>query len=174
MVHQITLDDDMIVPDKFPDISNKITEDGSIMVDSVKISPNKVNVTGKLRFKMMYKAMVSEDGIHRLDGSIPFDENINMDGIEEGDTINVDFDIDDLTIRVINSRKISVKAILTVTVMAETLHDEEMAVDVEAANAECIKDNLDITQIAIRKKDLLRIREEIDLGTGKMNINEVI
>lgn len=174
MVNQITLDDDMIVPDKFPDISNKITEDGNIMVDSVKISPNKVNVNGKLKFKMMYKASSSEDGIHRLDGSINFDENINMDGIEEGDTINVDFDIDDLSISVINSRKISIKAIITVTVLAETLHDEEMAVDLETNEAECIKDNLDITQIAMRKKDLLRIREEIDLGTGKMNINEVI
>ena len=174
MVNQITLDDDMVVPDKFPDVRNKITEDGGIMVESVKVSPNKVNVIGKLNFKMMYKAVSSEDGIHRLDGSIPFDENINMDGIEEGDTINVDFDVDDLTISVINSRKISIKAIITVTVMAETLRDEEIAVDMESENAECIKDNLDITQIAIRKKDLLRIREEIDLGAGRMNINEVI
>ena len=174
MVNQITLDDDMVVPDKFPDVRNKITEDGGIMVESVKVSPNKVNVIGKLNFKMMYKAVSSEDGIHRLDGSIPFDENINMGGIEEGDTINVDFDVDDLTISVINSRKISIKAIITVTVMAETLRDEEIAVDMESENAECIKDNLDITQIAIRKKDLLRIREEIDLGAGRMNINEVI
>ena len=174
MVNQITLDDDMIVPDKFPDISNKITENGSIMVDSVKVSPNKVNVNGKLKFKMMYKALTSENEIHKLDGNILFDENINMDGIEEGDTINVDFDIDDLTLTVINSRKISVKAIITVTVMAEALHDEEMAVDVESPNVEFTKENMDITQIAIRKKDLLRIREEIDLGSGKMNINEII
>lgn len=174
MVHQITLDDDMIVPDRLPDIQNKITEDGNVMVDSAKISPNKVTVTGKLKFKLMYKAQATEGGIHRLDGIIDFNEIINMDGLEEGDTIHIDFDIDDLSIQVINSRKISVKAIVTVTVLAETLHDEELAVDLDNDRVECIRENLDITQIALRKKDLLRIREEVDLSAGKMNISEII
>lgn len=171
MIHQITLEDDMIVPDRLPDIQNKITEDGTVMVDSAKISPNKVAITGKLKFKLMYKA---EGGIHRLDGVIDFNETINMEGLEEGDTIHIDFDIDDLSIQVINSRKISVKAIVTVTVLAETLHDEELAIDINEDHVECIREDLDITQIALRKKDLLRIREEVDLSSGKMNIQEII
>lgn len=174
MVHQITLDDDMIVPDRLPDIQNKITEDGSVMVDSAKVSPNKVAVAGKLKFKLMYKAQAGEGGIHRLDGMIDFNEVINMDGLEEGDTVHIDFDIDDLSIQVINSRKISAKAIVTVTVLAETIRDEELAVGIEGEQVECICENLDITQIALRKKDLLRIREEVDLSSGKMNISEII
>lgn len=174
MVHQITLDDDMIVPDRLPDIQNKITEDGTVLVDSAKISPNKVMVSGKLKFKLMYKAHSSEGSIHRLDGMIDFNEIINMDGLEEGDTIHIDFNIDDLSVQVINSRKISIKAIVTVTVLAETLHDEVLAIDIDTEQVECIRENLDITQIALRKKDLLRIREEVDLSAGKMNISEII
>ena len=102
------------------------------------------------------------------------DEVINMEGIEDGDTINVDLVIDDLNVSVINSRKICVKAIITVVAIAENISDEEFAVDIDDEHVEYIKDYIELTQIAIRKKDLLRIREEINLGTGKLNINEII
>ncbi len=102
------------------------------------------------------------------------DEVINMEGIEDGDTINVDLVIDDLNVSVINSRKICVKAIITVVAIAENISDEEFAVDIDDEHVEYIKDSIELTQIAIRKKDLLRIREEINLGTGKLNINEII
>ena len=174
IVSQITLDDDVNVPDRLPDIGNKITETGNLLVDSVKATQNKVSVKGKLLFKMMYKAAVSEVEIHKLEGNMDFDEIINMDGIEDGDTISVDLEIDDLTVSVINSRKISIKAVVTVVAMAENINDEEFAVDIEDDGVEYIKDSMELTQIALRKKDLLRIREEINLVSGKMNINEII
>lgn len=174
IVSQITLDDDVNVADRLPDIGNKITETGNIVVDGIKVSQNKILTKGKLKFVMMYKAMNPSVEIHKLEGSMPFDEVINMDGIEEGDTISVDLVIDDLSVSVINSRKISVKAVITVIALAENICDEEFAVDIDDDNIEYIKDSIELTQIAIRKRDLLRIREEINLGTGKLNINEII
>lgn len=174
IVSQITLDDDINVPDRLPDIGNKITENGNIMVDSVKVSQNKIAAKGKLRFKMMYKSMGVAVEIHKLEGSMAFDEVINMEGIEDGDTISVDLVIDDLNVSVVNSRKISVKAIITVIAIAENICDEEFAVDIDDDHVEYIKDSVELTQIAMRKKDLLRIREELNLGTGKLNINEII
>lgn len=174
IISQITLDDDINVPDRLPDIGNKITENGSILVDSVKVSQNKIAAKGKLRIKMMYKAMGTAVDIHRLEDSIPFDEVINMDGIEDGDTISVDLIIDDLNVSVVNTRKICVKAIITVIAIAENICDEEFSVDIDDEHIEYIKDSVELTQIAMRKKDLLRIREEITLGTGKLNINEII
>ena len=46
IVSQITLDDDVNVPDRLPDIGNKITETGNLLVDSVKATQNKVSVKG--------------------------------------------------------------------------------------------------------------------------------
>ena len=117
IVSQITLDDDINVPDRLPDISSKITEKGNIIVDTVKATQNKISIKGKLQFKMMYRAAGNEVQIHKLDGMIPFDEVINMDGIEDGDTISVDLVMDDLSVSVINSRKISVKSVVTVVAL---------------------------------------------------------
>lgn len=174
IVSQMTMDDDINVPDRLPDIGNKITETGNIMVDSVKVMQNKICTKGKLKFKMMYKSQEQQVDIHKLDGSIDFDEIINMDGINDGDNLSVDLIIEDLSINVINSRKISVKAIVTVVVIAENISDEEFAVEIEDEDIDYIKDSVKLTQIAMRKKDLLRIKEEISLGTGKLNINEII
>jgi hypothetical protein len=174
IVSQITLDDDINIPDRLPDIGNKIAENGDIQLDAIKVSHNKVATKGKLRFKMMYKAIGTELDIHKLEGSIAFDEVINMEGIEDGDTISVDLVIDDLNVSVINSRKICVKAIVTVIAIAENICDEEFAVDIDDEHVEYITDSVEITQIAMRKKDLLRIREEINLSTDKLNINEII
>ena len=37
-----------------------------------------------------------------------------------------------------------------------------------------IKDTISLTQIAVKKKDLLRVKEDINLVSGKLNINEII
>ena len=42
IVSQITLDDDVNVADRLPDIGNKITETGNIVVDGIKVSQNKI------------------------------------------------------------------------------------------------------------------------------------
>lgn len=174
IVSQMTLDDDINVPDRFPDIESKITEKGTVMVEQVKGSQNKISVRGKLQFKMIYRAAGNEVRIHRLEGFVPFDEMINMDGIEDGDTISVDLVIDDLSVSVINSRKFSVKAVITVVALAENINDEEFVVDIDDDSIEYIKESIELTQIAVKKKDLLRIREEVNLLNGKMNIEEII
>ena len=174
IISQITLDDDIIVPDRLPDISAKITESGHIVTDSVKASQNKISLQGKMVFQMMYKGGTDDRQLHKMEDSIHFDELINMEGIEDGDTINVDPVIDDLSISVINSRKISVKAVITVTAIAECIRDEEFTTDIEEDAVEYIKESIELTQIAIKKKDLLRVKEEINLISGKLNINEII
>lgn len=174
VVSQITLDDDINVSDKLPDIGEKITHTGEIIVDSVRASQNKVSISGKLNFKMMYKAIESDVDIHKLEGNMNFDEFVNMEGIEEGDTISVDLVIDDLSISVVNSRKISVKAVITVMAMAENICEEELVVGLEDEKIEYVKEPIELTQLVTKKKDLLRIREEINLVSGKLNINEII
>ena len=58
-------------------------------------------------------------------GHIPFEEPINVPGLEEKDYLGVIGELDDLTAGMINSRKISAKAIVSLGVRVETLYDAE-------------------------------------------------
>ena len=172
---QLTVDDDFNVSDAKPDIDMLITENGDVVIDSVKVQSGKIIVKGKLCFKLLYSNEEASRHIHNLNGEIFFEEPINMDDITEGDNIGLNWDIDDLKIDLINSRKISVKSIITFHLLVENLYDIETATEVlDETPVQHYKTPLDITEIAINKKDIYRIKEEIDIPQNKGNIGQML
>ncbi len=125
---QVTLDDDFIVPDTMDDMARIILSSGDIQIESVKNQSERVLVKGKLNFQVLYRK--AEGGLQTMAGSISFEEPVNVSGLEEKDYLGVSWDLEDLTAGMINSRKISVKAIVTLVVRVEALYDAEAAVDV--------------------------------------------
>ena len=172
---QLTLDDDFNVPDIKPDIERIIKEQGNVTINEVKPMSGKVMVKGTLSFNLLYISEDSQRPVHNISGELPFDEVINMDEACGEDAVAVKWEIDDLTTGLINSRKISVKSIITFTFAAEDVYDEETAVSMEGEeNFQTRSKKLDITQLALNKKDTMRIKDEIVLPTGKPNIYEIL
>ncbi len=130
---QVTLDDDFIVPDTMDDMIRVILSSGDIQIESVKNQGERVVVKGKLNFQVLYRKV--EGGLQTLAGHIPFEEPVNVPGLEEKDYLGVSWDLEDLTAGMINSRKISVKAIVTLVIRVETLYDAEAAIDVVESGA---------------------------------------
>ncbi len=125
---QVTLDDDFIVPDTMDDMARVILSSGDIQIESVKNQGERVLVKGKLNFQILYRKV--EGGFQTMAGHIPFEEPVNIPGLEEKDYLGVSWDLEDLTASMINSRKVSIKAIVTLVIRVETLYDAEAAVDV--------------------------------------------
>lgn len=176
---QITLDDDFIVPDTLDDMAQVILDTGDVQVESVKNQGEKVAVKGKLTFQVLYRK--AEGGLQTLGGSIPFEEQINVPDLDEKDYVSVNWELDDLNASMINSRKLSVKAIVTLEVRVETLHDVEVASDVavgegtdDSVQVESLKRDVDVAAIAVRRKDTYRIKEDISLSGNKPNIDQVL
>lgn len=175
IVTQLTLDDDFNVPDINADIEKYITKDALVHIESVKVSEGRVNIRGRMDFKILYGCSEDRKIIHSMGNSIPFDEIVNGDKIGNNDVVNVKCDIDDLNIGIINTRKISVKAILTLTVSAEEVHDMEMVEEIkEDPSVNYLRRKEQIMQIVVNKKDTYRIREDIELPANKPNISEIL
>ena len=174
-VFQTTLDDDFNVLDQLADMKRVILYQGEVQIEAIKTLTDKVVVKGRLGFKVLYQCEDSDNTIATMSGSIPFDESINMNNVEEEDRLQVRGEIEDLNVGMINSRKLSVKAIVGFSVMAESIYDAETAVSVEdEAFVEVMKKNLNVTQIAIQKKDTFRIKEEVEIPNNKPNINNIL
>ena len=121
---QITLDDDFNVPDTKADIDVIIKEWGNPRVDSVKVNSDRAEVKGCLDFAFVYCG--NDDNSqkvmpYKMAGSMNFDENINLSEDSEGTYVTCDARLEDLTVKAINSRKVSVKAIVALTVTCEEL-----------------------------------------------------
>ena len=172
---QLTLDDDFNVPDVKPDIDRIITQQGEIKINGIQAMNGKLNVKGELDFNVLYFSSEDAKPIHNISGQIPFDEVINMDLACADDDPTVKWEMEDLTAEMINSRKLSVKSIVSLQVSVDEIYDEETAVAVDGADdVQYISKKIEITDIRIDKKDTFRIKDEIVLPTNKSNIASLL
>jgi len=172
---QLTLDDDFNVPDVKPDINQIITEQGEVKINDIRAMNGKLMVKGALVFNVLYLSEGDQKPVQNISGEIPFDEVINMDITCSDDDPTVKWDLEDLTTGLINSRKLSVRAIVGLYVAVEELYDEETAVDVEGPeDVQYINKKIEVTDVAINKKDTFRIKDEIVLPSNKGNISSLL
>lgn len=172
---QITLDDDYNVPDYRPDIVKVLKENGELHFDEVKAAAGAAWLKGRLVFRVLYRSDQENGKISCLKGEIPFQEKLNMDGVQEYDVIQASGEIEDLTIGVIHSRKISVRAVILLKTEEPQEKEDELCVGIEADDG-CEKRyrNTNILQLLCMKRDQCRQKSEITLPSSKPNVQEIL
>ena len=172
---QITLDDDYNVPDYRPDIVKVLKEKGELHFDEVKVAAGAAWLKGRLVFRVLYRSDQENGKISCLKGEIPFQEKLNMDGVQEYDVIQASGEIEDLTIGVIHSRKISVRAVILLKTEEPREKEDELCVGIEADDG-CEKRyrNTNILQLLCMKRDQCRQKSEITLPSSKPNVQEIL
>ncbi len=172
---QITMDDDFIVPDTMDDMEQVLLETGDILVESVKPMEERVQLKGKLDFQVLYRR--EGGGLQTLAGQIPFEETVNVSGLEEKDDVSVSWSLEDLKADMIHSRKLGMMALISFLVQAETLAQETAASDVDMEPGEEIQvrtEQVEIASIALKRRDTFRIQEEIALPANKPNVDRLL
>lgn len=172
---QITLDDDYNVPDYRPDIVKVLKEKGELHFDEAKAAAGTAWLKGRLVFRVLYRSDQENGKISCLKGEIPFQEKLNMDGVQEYDVIQASGEIEDLTIGVIHSRKISVRAVILLKTEEPREKEDELCVGIEADDG-CEKRyrNTNILQLLCMKRDQCRQKSEITLPSSKPNVQEIL
>lgn len=175
MTIQMTLDDDFNVPDVKPDVEKIVKEQGNIVIFEVKPQNGKFLVRGELHFELLYVSEDDENPVHSLSGSLPFEEVVNMDEATTTDEILCKWDMEDLSTSLINSRKCSVRAIVSLTYTVKERYEEEVALEIEEEeNVWCLRKDMTYSDCIENKKDTYRIKEEIVLPSSKPDIVELL
>ena len=175
---QVSLEEDINIPDNRPDVSSIILKKAQIQIEEVKPTEDHVNVKGRLLFWVLYDTREEGQKLVCLDGKILFDEQIYMEGIKGTDAVSVKALSEDLTVGTINSRKLSIQSLFTLKAGVEELYDEEAPVDLyfeeDSKTLEFRKAKIQTAVIGIRKNDIFRIREEITLPQNYPNIFHIL
>lgn len=174
-VHQVTLENDQNVPDSRPDAGSIIQEEGCVKLGEIKVQENQVLLSGELEVKVLYVSDGEERRICRLDVKLPFEERLNLEGILPGENVRVKWDMEDLDVRLINSRKLDVRALVTFIASWEGLADAQAAVELSGI-PEVTARTKEITplSLAVQKRDILRVKDELSLASNKPNIGELL
>lgn len=172
---QITVDDDFNISDNKPDVVKVIQDKGEIKIEEIKAGSGHIFVKGLLEFQILYKSDQSDMRIASMEGSIPFQENLSMDAIEDSDTVRIKTQIEDLSIGIINSRKLSIRALVEMKALAETIMDEAITYDIEEEeNVEKKKIRKNILKLLVAKRDNCRFKNEILIPSNKPNVSDVL
>ena len=171
--NQITLEEDVNIPDTKEDIESILFHNQRVTIEEVKVGDQKVHIRGRLSYAILYRS--EESGrLCSMEGSIPIEEKLYMEGIENSDKVTVKACIEDFSAGIINSRKISLQSILDLKAYVQELYDEQITTAVEDEESEVLKKECEFTQLAVCKKDIFRFRENITIPNNMPNVEEVI
>ena len=172
--NQITFDEDYNVPDAKPDIGRMIQNKGTVQVDEVNLNDNQAYVKAKLVVELLYVEEQEEGRICSLTASLPIEETLNLEGIESGDKMCLKWEIEDLSLHVINSRKLNIKSILSFFAVVDELVELELPTGLQPEEISMKKKVVKVLGLCIHKKDTVRMKEEVALASNKPNIAQVL
>ncbi len=174
-VSQITLEDDMNIPESKLDVDALNLQKGVVVIDEVKAGTDVVNIRGALVYSLLYHTKEAGSSLVALEGKISFDEKINLQGVTPMDMVAVDGVVEDINIGIINSRKLSIQSLITLHAMIEELYDEEAPIGIHGDEmVEYRKVPMNLAQIAISKRDIFRMKEEISLPSNYPNMFRIL
>ena len=172
---QITLDDDYIVKDNKPDVIRIIYTKGDIRFEDTKAGNQAVWITGKLHFSILYQSDNESCRLDCLEADVPFQEKLIMDEVKESDEIYVEATLEDLSIGIINSRKLVIRAVICISAVSHEEEDYVITSGVESnAGYEEKTGELEMLCVVDAKRDVIRMQKEMLLPNARTNIGEII
>ena len=170
---QVTFDEDYNVPDVKPDIGRMVQSKADVSMDEVRLSEGRALLKGTLNVDLLYVGE-KEGRIYSLSAKLPLDEIINLEGIEGGDKLCLNWEIEDLSVHVIHSRKLNIKAIVTFYAVVDEQAKIELPVSLDDPTVSVKKKDIRLMSLCVHKKDTLRIKDDITLASNRPNVENLL
>lgn len=172
---QFTIDDTINVPENLLDMERLILVKGNVVIDETQAMVDRFQVKGTLNYQILYCADKEGNAFDSLSGKVPFVEYINADGTNETDYIEVHASMNDLTVTMLHSRKISLKALIGIDYQVKENEDFEAITDMEdAGNTEVLNGSLSMMSLRLQEKKNIQVEEQVEIPANKPNIYQVI
>ena len=172
---QITLDEDMNVPDTRPDVEKIIESRGEVHIDEIEVLTDRMRLRGNFLVQILYLSTDKEQQISCMEHEFSIEEFMNVESAESSDIAKVTADLEDLTISIINSRKCGVRSVIYFHIAISEMKFVECTTGIEKKeNVQCLYESPSMTEIIMNKKDIQRIKASVSLPAGKPNIKEIL
>ena len=168
-------DGDLIVPDIKPDILKILQVDGRVILTDEDISDGRLSVEGKVLFKVLYIPDRENEKINCLEKSIDFSCNIDRPEITSQMIYGLCADIDRIDFHAVNSRKLRIKA--SVSIGYDIKLPKEFAIPVEIEDApqmQLQKKSVSLYHISENSKRDFMLKESMEIPSGQTSIENLL
>lgn len=174
-ITQVTFDETYHLPDYLPDFFSVILSHGDVRLDECKCGNGHIMVRGVLQFRILYRTGQGEWKTGSLEGEYPFQETLMLENAGEFDMPQTEVFLEDLTVRMVNARKLNIQALLEIQCSARTRLELQIPVGMEQAEScEHLYQKKDFLELCYRGEELCSLREEVRLPSNKPNICQML
>lgn len=131
MSERIVAEGDEIVPDVKPDIFNIISTNGNICIHKREVQDGRVKIEGSVNIYVTYIADDEKSSIRALNTNIDFARTIEMSKLKTGMQLDCTKELQSIDCKILNGRKINLKANILLSLTAYSNEDVEYVGDVE-------------------------------------------
>ena len=172
---QIMLEGDLIVPDIKPDMALLLQTDENITIDRTEVGTDRVNFVGQLNISVLYVAKEANKSVQSIRLSRGIDDFINLEGVNKDMWVRVKAEIVNIDYRVVNDRKVNYRAIINLSVHAESNSAYEMVVHInDVPENQLLKRSLSVNRTIEHRVDRFQVKDQIVLPTAKPNLREIL
>lgn len=156
------VEEDFVVPDIKPDILNTIRTNGTVCIYKKEVMDGKVKIDGSINVYIMYLADDEQSSIRSLNTILDFSQTINFEAVKEGMILEDKVLLKSLECRVINGRKVNLKAVLDLDLKILSNEDVEFVKEIE-----------EIKDVQVLDKNLM-LNSLLGTGTTKVYAKDTI
>ena len=182
---QVGFDRDYVIKDNKPDVSKVVCQNGQVKLDEIKASGENIWLSGSIEFEVLYtreevfegdepEENIGGNRVEHIKDAISFQEKLVLQGVCEKDTVRVYTGLDELTVGVINSRKLSVRGIISVELYGEREENLEVAQRIDDKDVEQLMGQMKVLKLDSVVRDIVRIKNVVTLPKTKPNICKLI
>lgn len=172
---QTVVENDIIVPDVKPDISNILLLDGDILVDNTDVIQDKILISGMLKFKILYVPDDAEPFIKGINTSAPFSYGLDIPNSRQGMRCKVKCDIEHIEYEILNGRKVNVKTIVKVSGKVTNATEQNIVYDIQGIEEiQILKKSFHITSFVGSENVNATVKETMEVPAGKPTIKEIL
>lgn len=144
----LIIEGDMIVPDSKPDILNTICTSGVESIYKKEVLDEKMRVDGNVNVYIMYLADDPENKVRGINTNLDFSEIVALSNVQSGMNCICNTKLKSIESKVINGRKIGIKAAVEVELNVYSNEEIEIINEIENADGiQILKENLSVNSL---------------------------
>ena len=169
-VDDVTVEGDVIIPDVKPDILNAINTNGTVCVYKKEIMDGKVRLDGSINLYIMYLPDNESDCVRSINTSLDFTHIMDIEEARENMTFEDDILIKSIECRVLNGRKVNIKANMSISVKLYSNESIEIISEIENnPDMQLLNNTFEVNSMLGRGTTKVYAKENISID----NIDEV-
>lgn len=171
---QALIENDIIVPEDMPDVINVIAAQGDVVINEVAQGDGKVQVDGELWLNIIYVAD-KEKKLLKMEKTIDFTHSLEIDGSDAKCRALVNARVEHVDYSLINSRKLNVKAIISISGRVFEREKKEVVVGIQGgSDIECLKKTIKLSNIVGQNSAETFLKEQVKISDGEPNISKIL